>query len=87
MKKSALFAAVFCLALASCSAPTYPGPIVSPSKQPSVPLDLGAPWALTTEEPGVVISPHAPNALVDVKGIARGRIVRDPTSMMLMRVP
>jgi len=69
--------------LIGCQAPSYPGK----TTQPSVPLDLGAPWALTTEEPGIVVSPHAPNALVDVKGIARGRIVRDPDSNMLMRVP
>lgn len=72
--------------LQACSAPTYPGPLER-DHQPSIPLDAGAPWALTTEVRGIVISPHAPNSSVDVRGIARGRIVKDPVSGLLFRVP
>lgn len=47
----------------------------------------GYPWAERTGTYGLVISPYPPNRLVDVRGIPRGALVRDPSTGGLFRRP
>lgn len=47
----------------------------------------GYPWADRSGTPGVVISPYPPHRLVDVHGIPRGALVRDPSSGGIFRRP
>jgi predicted small secreted protein len=45
------------------------------------------PYARPTDTRGVVQSPYPPYALVDVRGIPRGALVRDTTSGRVFRKP
>lgn len=47
----------------------------------------GYPVARWSGTPGLVISPFPPNRLVDVRGIPRGALVRDPASGGIFRKP
>ncbi len=47
----------------------------------------GYPYARRSETPGLVYSPYPPNRLVDVRGIPRGSLVRDPSSGGVFRKP
>jgi hypothetical protein len=47
----------------------------------------GYPWARWSGTPGLVISPYPPNRLVDVRGIPRGALVRDPSTGGIFRRP
>jgi hypothetical protein len=47
----------------------------------------GYPVARWSGTPGLVISPFPPNRLVDVTGIPRGALVRDPASGGIFRKP
>ena len=47
----------------------------------------GYPIARWSGTPGLVISPYPPNRLVDVRGIPRGALVRDPASGGVFRKP
>lgn len=47
----------------------------------------GYPVARWSDTPGLVISPYPPNRLVDVSGIPRGALVRDPASGGIFRRP
>lgn len=45
------------------------------------------PYAQPTSNPNIVISPFAPNALIDVNGIPPGARVRDPVSEQIFLRP
>jgi len=45
------------------------------------------PYAQPTADPGIVISPFAPNALIDVSGIPSGAKVRDPVTEQIFLRP
>ena len=45
------------------------------------------PYARPTDRRGIVQSPYPPYALVDVRGIPRGALVRDTTSGRVFRKP
>jgi hypothetical protein len=47
----------------------------------------GYPVARWSGTPGLVVSPYPPNRLVDVTGIPRGALVRDPASGGIFRRP
>jgi osmotically inducible lipoprotein OsmB len=47
----------------------------------------GYPFARWSGTPGLVISPYPPHRLVDVRGIPRGALVRDPSSGGIFRRP
>jgi hypothetical protein len=47
----------------------------------------GYPVARWSDTPGLVVSPYPPNRLVDVRGIPRGALVRDPASGGIFRKP
>lgn len=47
----------------------------------------GYPFARRTGTPGYVYSPYPPNRIVDVRGIPRGALVRDPSSGGVFRRP
>ena len=47
----------------------------------------GYPWARWSGTPGLVISPYPPHRLVDVRGIPRGALVRDPSTGGIFRRP
>ena len=47
----------------------------------------GYPVAEWSGTPGLVVSPYPPNRLVDVRGIPRGALVRDPASGRVFRKP
>jgi hypothetical protein len=47
----------------------------------------GYPYARWSGTPGLVISPFPPHRLVDVRGIPRGALVRDPSSGGIFRRP
>ena len=47
----------------------------------------GYPFAQRSGTPGLVVSPYPPNSLVDVRGIPRGALVRDPSSGRVFRSP
>jgi hypothetical protein len=47
----------------------------------------GYPVAEWSGQPGLVISPYPPHRLVDVRGIPRGALVRDPSSGEIFRKP
>ncbi|MEP6603051.1 MAG: glycine zipper domain-containing protein [Spartobacteria bacterium] len=47
----------------------------------------GYPWARPSGTPGLVVSPYAPHRLVDVRGIPRGALVRDPSTGGVFRRP
>jgi hypothetical protein len=47
----------------------------------------GYPVASWSDTPGLVVSPYPPNRLVDVRGIPRGALVRDPASGGIFRKP
>lgn len=47
----------------------------------------GYPFAERSGTPGLVVSPYPPNSLVDVRGIPRGALVRDPSSGRVFRRP
>ena len=47
----------------------------------------GYPFAQRSGNPGLVVSPYPPNSLVDVRGIPRGALVRDPSSGRIFRRP
>ena len=49
--------------------------------------DGGYPFARWSGTPGLVISPYPPNRLVDVSGIPRGALVRDPSTGGIFRKP
>ncbi len=45
------------------------------------------PMGMRTGTPGLVRSPYPPNALVDVRGVPHGALVRDPSSGRVFRKP
>jgi hypothetical protein len=45
------------------------------------------PYGRRTDTPGILRSPYPPNVLVDVRGIPRGALVRDPESGRPFRRP
>ncbi|MDQ6654894.1 MAG: hypothetical protein M3Y80_03660 [Verrucomicrobiota bacterium] len=47
----------------------------------------GYPYARRSGTPGFVYSPYPPNRIVDVRGIPRGSLVRDPSSGGVFRKP
>jgi len=47
----------------------------------------GYPIARWSGTPGLVVSPYSPHRLVDVRGIPRGALVRDPSSGGIFRKP
>ncbi len=47
----------------------------------------GYPVAEWSGQPGLVVSPYPPHRLVDVRGIPRGALVRDPASNGIFRKP
>jgi hypothetical protein len=47
----------------------------------------GYPVARWSGRPGLVVSPYPPNRLVDVRGIPRGALVRDPSTGGIFRKP
>lgn len=47
----------------------------------------GYPFAQRSGTPGLVVSPYPPHSLVDVRGIPRGALVRDPSSGAVFRRP
>src|SRR5438132_4623970 len=47
----------------------------------------GYPYARWSGTPGLVISPYPPHRLVDVRGIPRGALVRDPSTGGIFRRP
>ncbi len=47
----------------------------------------GYPFARWSGTPGLVISPYPPHRLVDVRGIPRGALVRDPSTGGIFRKP
>jgi Glycine zipper len=47
----------------------------------------GYPWAERSGTPGLVVSPYYPHRLVDVRGIPRGALVRDPSTGGIFRRP
>jgi hypothetical protein len=47
----------------------------------------GYPWARWSGTPGLVVSPYPPHRLVDVRGIPRGALVRDPSTGGIFRKP
>lgn len=47
----------------------------------------GYPYAQWSGTPGLVVSPYPPHRLVDVRGIPRGALVRDPSSGGIFRRP
>ena len=47
----------------------------------------GYPWARRSGDYGFVYSPYPPHRLVDVRGIPRGELVRDPASGGVFRNP
>lgn len=47
----------------------------------------GYPFARRSGTPGLVVSPYPPHSLVDVRGIPRGALVRDPSSGGVFRRP
>lgn len=49
--------------------------------------DGGYPFARRSGTPGLVESPYPPHSLVDVRGIPRGALVRDPSSGGVFRRP
>jgi hypothetical protein len=51
------------------------------------PPEGGYPWARRSGDYGFVYSPYAPHRLVDVRGIPRGELVRDPASGGIFRNP
>jgi hypothetical protein len=51
------------------------------------PPEGGYPVARWSGQPGLVVSPYPPNRLVDVRGIPRGALVRDPSSGGIFRRP
>ena len=51
------------------------------------PPDGGYPRATPTETPGYVISPYAPYYEIDVRGVPRGALVRDPSCNRLFIRP
>jgi hypothetical protein len=51
------------------------------------PPEGGYPLARWSGTPGLVISPYPPHRLVDVRGIPRGALVRDPSTGGIFRKP
>ncbi len=51
------------------------------------PPDGGYPVARRSGRPGFVYSPYPPNRIVDVRGIPRGALVRDPSTGGVFRNP
>ncbi len=47
----------------------------------------GYPLAQWSGTPGLVVSPYPPHRLVDVRGIPRGALVRDPSTNGIFRKP
>src|SRR5437016_3572366 len=47
----------------------------------------GYPYAQWSGTPGLVVSPYPPHRLVDVRGIPRGALVRDPSTGGIFRRP
>ena len=47
----------------------------------------GYPYARWSGTPGLVVSPYRPHRLVDVRGIPRGALVRDPSTGGVFRRP
>ncbi len=47
----------------------------------------GYPYARRTDRSGFVYSPYPPNRIVDVRGIPRGSLVRDPSTGGIFRKP
>ena len=47
----------------------------------------GYPYARRTDRSGFVYSPYPPNRIVDVRGIPRGALVRDPSTNGIFRRP
>jgi hypothetical protein len=47
----------------------------------------GYPVARWSGTPGLVVSPYSPHRLVDVRGIPRGALVRDPSTGGIFRKP
>ena len=45
------------------------------------------PYGQRTDTPGILRSPYAPHRLVDVHGIPRGALVRDPATGRIFRRP
>jgi hypothetical protein len=45
------------------------------------------PLGRLTETPGLLRSPYPPHALVDVRGVPRGALVRDPATGRIFRRP
>ena len=51
------------------------------------PPEGGYPMARWSGTPGLVVSPYPPHRLVDVRGIPRGALVRDPSTGGIFRRP
>jgi hypothetical protein len=51
------------------------------------PPEGGYPLARWSNTPGLVVSPYPPHRLVDVSGIPRGALVRDPSTGGIFRRP
>ena len=51
------------------------------------PPEGGYPLARWSGTPGLVVSPYPPHRLVDVRGIPRGALVRDPSTGGIFRKP
>ena len=47
----------------------------------------GYPYAQWSGRPGLVVSPYPPHRLVDIRGIPRGALVRDPSTGGVFRRP
>jgi hypothetical protein len=50
------------------------------ARQYGPPPEGGYPYARWSGTPGLVISPYPPHRLIDVRGIPRGEMVRDPST-------
>src|SRR5438477_9984351 len=57
------------------------------ARRTAPPPPRGYPFARRTDAPGLVRSPYPPHALVDVRGIPPGELVRDPSSGGTFRNP
>jgi hypothetical protein len=71
--------------------PTAPGTNVPGSgnaaAHPAAPAADSVPVGTKTDKPGIVKSPHAPFNEIDVNGLQKGVLAKDPTTQKIFRVP
>jgi hypothetical protein len=67
-------------------APATTGNNTTPPPAASAPSDA-VPIGTKTDKPGIVKSPHAPFNEIDVNGLQKGVLAKDPTTQKIFRVP